>query len=121
MEKQNYICSRCNENFNIKREYDLHLLTEPCDIKLFIDKTKYTSFNQVPYFSELYSFKQRASGKNIKKIKTENENNEKVFPCVLCDMVFSRIDSLNRHVKNHCKIKKELKATQINNFFLVVD
>lgn len=108
-----YNCSKCNEEFNDKKEYEMHEKLEPCVIRLYVDKGYYEVFEEVPYFSEPYSFKQNASGDKIQVVKVEE--GEKVYQCKFCDNVFSRVDSLSRHTKKFCKIKKELEALKEKN------
>lgn len=111
-------CHFCNEEFNKKNEYEEHIKLEPCVIRLYIDKEYYDEFEKVPYFSELYSFKQNASGDNIQiiaKPEKEGDKEQRIFQCKFCDGTFSRIDSLSRHTKKFCKVKKEIEALKVNN------
>ena len=81
-----YKCDKCEEIFTIKKEYEEHMKLEPCVIRMYVDKGDYETFEEVPYFSELYSFKQNASGDNIQRVKQE-ENGEKIYQCKFCEMM----------------------------------
>jgi hypothetical protein len=44
-----------------------------------------------------------------------HHNNKKLFNCKYCNKDYSRIDSLNRHIKNICKKKTELDKIKSEN------
>jgi uncharacterized C2H2 Zn-finger protein len=104
-------CNKCKEIFAIKKEYDEHVKLEECVIYMYIDKDKYKVFEKVPYFSKLYSFKQNMSGDNIEVFVQK----DKIYQCKFCDGIFSRVDSLSRHTKKFCKVKKELEDLKEKN------
>jgi hypothetical protein len=99
-------CERCGYETNLKKNFERHLSrVRVCkaiksDITIYdvIDnyhdsqKSLSTNFHQFPPIST--NFHQNPP------ISTE-------FKCEYCDLVFSRIDSLNRHIENRCKIKKQ--------------
>jgi len=112
-----YNCAKCNEEFDNKADCDIHEKIKACMIMLYVDKEYFEEFEEVPYFSELYSYKQNASSEKIQVI--EAKDGEKIYKCKFCDNVFSRVDSLSRHTKKFCNIKKELEALKANNQHLV--
>ena len=123
-------CPKCDEEFKKKSEYEEHMKLEPCVIRLFINKAHYDTYEKVPEFlSEHVNFKKMILGNSYQKQTVVHEEDEegkegkegkdgkehKVFKCKICDNIFSRADSLSRHVKKFCKIKKELDPLKATN------
>ena len=55
----------------------------------------------IPKFDHFF-FKENDIEKN-----SDYKQNNKKFKCLFCEKSFSRIDSLNRHIKNSCKVKRK--------------
>jgi len=81
-----YKCNECNKIFNKKYNYDIHI------------NRKYPCFTDI-----------QIEPKNIQK-EVENiqkEPDKEIIQCNYCRKAFTLQNSLNRHLKDRCKIKKE--------------
>jgi hypothetical protein len=77
-----YKCNLCSKIFKQKSHYDAHVL-----------KKKKSCVN--PNFNM-----------DIKNFVNDNKNDKKKFKCYYCDKLYSRTDSLLRHVDKFCKNKE---------------
>jgi uncharacterized C2H2 Zn-finger protein len=79
----NYKCERCLKEFGLKSDYTRHLNKKfPCKISP-------QNSTKIPQKSTQM------------ECVTDNE-----LKCNYCEKVFSRSDSLNRHISGYCKVKK---------------
>lgn len=124
---KNNKCSNCNEEFENKAFYDEHVKYKACVLRLFINKEHYQQYDKIPsYLSTHCSFKRMIGGTLIHNLTHTQQNPDeskelRIFKCKYCDNVFSRIDSLGRHNKKFCKVKKELDILKIKNQHLEDD
>jgi hypothetical protein len=136
---QYYKCPKCEEEFMEKSKYNEHIKLEPCVIRMYIDKYNYDEYEKIPpFFSEHVNFKKMLVGNNHQyrplsenseeehyqkedneQIDTEPKIETKIYQCKLCDNTFSRVDSMSRHTKKFCKVKKELEALKERNPHLI--
>jgi uncharacterized C2H2 Zn-finger protein len=80
-----YICNTCKKVYKHKSDYTKHLNKKiPC-------KENPPNIRQNP--------------PNIRQNPPKKE--EKRIMCMYCDKTFTRSDSLNKHVKDRCKVKKQ--------------
>lgn len=93
-----YECKKCNKHFKKKCHFETHLHKKfPCDkIKKMLDPSENVSENINS--QELIKISQ----KNMDEFIDENK-------CLYCDKIFTRKDSLIRHVNNGCKKMKKIK------------
>ena len=86
-----YKCNKCCRTFNKKSNYNYHLKRKiPCQNIII---------QNIPQISTLSSTQNSA-------ILAEQEEDTS-HKCNYCNKTFSRSDSLNRHITNYCKIKKQ--------------
>jgi hypothetical protein len=92
----NYTCLICNKQFNRKSNYEYHIerkknICNPLNNILFQEHTN-TAQNHT----------------NNTQNHTNNVQNNKIMNnnCIYCGLILSRKDSINRHIKNYCKVKK---------------
>ena len=106
-----YKCSKCGKIFSQKSNYDYHINRKrPCKI----NSGNSTKFHKIPQklieHAQESIENQQNSTKNPQK-STEIVNSENkvitVLKCNYCQKTFARSDSLNRHLLNSCKVKKE--------------
>ncbi len=120
----NYTCPRCNFNTHIKTKYMIHLRRKNICENINSDDNlvnEYIKFNITEKLSNSDSAKippKTAKIKNVPpksaKIRQKYEDDcedesDNLFECEYCEKVFTRKDSLIKHKKNRCKIKKEIE------------
>jgi uncharacterized C2H2 Zn-finger protein len=102
-----YKCNRCNKLFKLKGDYNRHISRKfPCksdnktldsvDETAKIEPQKSTKMEKNPH-------KNTENVKNLVDEELEDDESKKV--CNHCKKVFSREDSLRRHITKHCKVK----------------
>jgi hypothetical protein len=90
-----YICPDCNKEFNRKSNYDFHTLNRknPCNKSNFTVVPKPTKVTEEP--------------ENIVDLLLKNvEPSNNSCACVYCDKIFTRMDSLKKHLNGRCKTKE---------------
>ena len=90
----NFICPKCNKEFNKKSNYVDHTENKkkPCDKSDLLVPPK--SSNPPPISSDFIDIL-------IKEPEANNNN----CVCTYCDKMFTRIDNLQRHLNGRCKSK----------------
>lgn len=120
---QTYKCQKCEQCFSSKSKYDDHIKFEACILRLYIDKQLYNEYEKIPtFFSEPVSYKKLVIGANHQYkefVPTDENKDQRVFKCKVCDNTFSRADSLSRHRRKFCKIRKELEPLTKTNPHLI--
>lgn len=91
-----YTCLKCNKIFIKKSNYDSHINRKRDCLK----STKITPINTDDNISTT----------EITPINTNNNilSLEIVSSCNYCKKYFSRVDALTRHLKDRCKVKKDM-------------
>ena len=101
-------CIFCNFTTKLKSNFTRHLKTK----KHAINEENYYKENEKEYFSPQNTTKYHTNNTHIpqnttKYHKIPHKNVEisknKKFECEFCNKLFSRIDSLNRHIQKYCK------------------
>ena len=101
-------CKFCNFTTKLKSNFTRHLKTK----KHAINEENYYKKNEKEYFSPQNTTKYHTNTTHIpqnttKYHKIPHKNVEisknKKFECEFCNKLFSRIDSLNRHIQKYCK------------------
>ena len=130
----NYTCPRCGYNINNITKYQKHLRRKKiCENILSDDNLfdEYIKFNITEKLDNVhFNLKSLNSAENRQKTPKVNQNepgraetsrnepkykdysdesseDEKCYKCKYCKKKFNHSQSLNRHVKNRCKVKKE--------------
>ena len=121
---QKYNCIKCDEEFTDIKKYEIHVKTEPCIVHMYINKYNYDTYDKLPKFiSEHVNFKQMLLGnqnyKSYESNEVKTDEDENIYKCKFCDNVFSRADSLSRHTKKFCKVKKILEPLKKLNLHLI--
>jgi hypothetical protein len=112
-----YICYCCDYSTKIRTHYQRHLATKKHiknahqENEKGTNKSLYTTISpQNTTFLEEKGIKSHIfttkNHTNTTK-KSTNQKYTKNFDCPYCSKSYSRIDSLNRHIKDFCKAKKE--------------
>ena len=108
-----YTCNRCN-NYKTKDKsnYNRHLKRKKPCVKTTKTTKKTTKSNDLgPEKTQNdanltpKNTKNTLNDANLTPKNTKNTTRPHNSTCVYCNKVFSRIDSLNRHIKSRCKIK----------------
>ncbi len=105
----NYTCLNCKKIFNRKSNYDYHISNKkkPCqqDLQEFAGICR-----NLQEFAEIENSAEPETVSNVDKRQN----------CMYCDRSFSSVYTLNRHLDNNCKVKKQqedeiikLKAIQM--------
>ena len=123
----NYTCPRCGYKTHIKTIYERHLSRKKiCENVLSDDNLNelYIKYNITEKLENLKSAKTNRKEPKVNKnepdraetsrnepkyedYSDESSEDEKCYKCEYCKKKFSHSQSLNRHVKNRCKVKKE--------------
>lgn len=97
-----YICKLCNKEFVKKCNFDYHMNKKrPC-INIIIEQPK--KFNTNIPITDMFV------NENVDMFDAQNKQNNE---CVYCNTKFSRLDSLQRHLKDRCKSKKYYNELEI--------
>ena len=84
-------CPKCTKEFSHKCDFTRHINKKNSCIPIHTEP-----YQNVPKNTEIQT--------NVKiKVSTQKDKNIK---CNYCDKLFSQVSSLNRHLKDRCKIKK---------------
>ena len=102
----NYKCKNCGKEFKKKDDFIKHTekKKKPCQInKIILYQYNKDSTENTQNSTE----NTQNSTEVINKSSDELEKNSKdnIF-CIYCKLNFTRKDSLKRHMKNNCKVKK---------------
>ena len=126
----NYTCPRCGYTINIKKKYENHLRRKKmCENKLSDDSliNEYKKYNIKEKLKCLKinqnEPKRAGPSRNEPKYESysdESSEDEKCYKCEYCKKKFSHSQSLNRHIKNRCKVKKE-KDNEIDKMNKMVE
>jgi len=118
----NYTCPRCGFTTNIKTKYTSHLSRKYlCKNKISDDnlQKEYIKYN---INEKITTTKITQNNTNIQNHNTKIPQNTtimtQIYECHYCNKVYSRIDSLNRHLKS-CKEKKKDEEDKKNLVNLV--
>jgi len=102
----NYICSKCNKNFNKKSNFNMHTLNKkkPCNI-INLDKT-FIEPQIETLIEPLIEPQILKSITDENPLVNENHLTDNNFVCPYCNKIFTRNDNLQRHLNIRCKNKK---------------
>ncbi len=89
-----YTCPTCKKEFNKKDSYVKHTEKRKNPCKPNISKL------------DIVSTQNHTKTAQITKFITDNNNNIQNKSCLYCDLVFTRKDTLKRHIDKFCKVKK---------------
>ena len=109
-----YICKRCGYETSRKLNFKRHINRKnPCE-----EKIQQPVFEESEEESDHDEYRQKPpNSAKIEKITAKNRqippNSAKKFECEYCEKQFTRNDSLNKHLKNRCKIKKEYEESEL--------
>ena len=110
-----HTCPDCNRQFNKKSHYDYHIENKkkPCKpienpITQILSKVPQNESKNPQFLNE--KSKKINIINNIGDLVNKNDDydnnlNNNINACRYCDKIFSRIDNLNRHLKDYCKSK----------------
>lgn len=96
-----YNCECCNFSSKLKTNYTRHLSTK----KHLRNINKFDQ-NQKKGIIGSYEFPPKPSeipSKTLQNPPKTSEIAEKKYPCQYCNKIFSRLDNLQRHIKERCK------------------
>ncbi len=100
----NYICNKCNKNFNKKSNYLVHINKKfACDEnnKIIVEAQKN---NLNPQNIEINTHKNQ--NKPFEKFNLCDDENNINLCCNYCGVQYNRKDNLKRHIDKFCKVKK---------------
>jgi hypothetical protein len=116
----NHICQTCNKEFNRKSNYDYHINNKkkPCKVKHINTPPTNTSnppilieiVQNTPTLIETLQVPPKYKENSTKLV----DNKKKELKCKHCLKIFSRTDSLERHLNGRCKIIKLQKQENKN-------
>lgn len=89
-----YKCEKCDKLFSDKQDYNRH------------KNRKYPCSKEQKTSNSILLQENHSNPTQIHQPDVNDQTIQKNFFCKFCKEVFSRIDSLKRHVNNYCKIKK---------------
>jgi uncharacterized C2H2 Zn-finger protein len=98
-----HVCERCGKVFNKTCNYKRHLIrTRLCE-----EKTQTPQINDFKTSNNTLKSADNTihTSKNINFAHLTPTN--KIIQCIYCNKVFSRSDTLNRHIKSTCKILQQ--------------
>jgi uncharacterized C2H2 Zn-finger protein len=105
-----YTCNNCNKSFTHKGHYIKHINRKyPC---LISSTQKPQNTTQIPQNTTQLP-------QNTTQIININEKSK--LPCIYCNKLFSRKDSLARHIASFCKTKKQNDANKEKLLIMLAD
>ena len=102
----NYKCNICNREFNKKNHLDNHMnkKKKPCVSITKIEPPESANNFNALIKDDIFTKNDILTKENILiKEPLVNTNN---YICVHCDKIFTRLDSLKKHVNGRCKLQK---------------
>ena len=106
----NYICPKCNKEFNKKSHYIEHTENKkkPCDKSDFLVPPKSAKIIDIIIKED---------------ILTKKSNQSNSCTCTYCNKAFTRIDSLKKHLNGRCKSKENYNELENlkDNMKLIID
>jgi len=113
-----YECCRCHKKFDRKSNYETHLKKKkPCVCFDNIVEQKDDNENNQNNQNE----EQKDELNNVSNVGIQNEDKKQIFKCNNCDESFVQISSLNRHVKNRCKVVKQITLNNQEIYYLLLN
>ena len=110
-----YNCCRCGYKTYQKQDFKRHLLRKNiCKPKL-IDIDEITFYqNYVDDFPQVAS-KIKVTAQKRTNNAQKRTNNIKIHKCDYCGNIFTRKDTVTRHINKYCKVKKQLDEDKLKD------
>lgn len=109
----NYICDKCDKKYTDKAQYSRHINRKYSCGKLktpnFSSTQTHTTYTQLHTNPHNQKNAEDDEINNNQKYESDEDNiNENCIFCKYCNKNFSRNDSLKRHIKSYCNVKKDI-------------
>ncbi len=103
----NYTCLICLKEFHKKYNFEKHTLNKKNPCKPIIVKLDMVSTQNHTITAQKHTIIATNNEKlDNNFLNNENKNNIQSKSCLYCGMVFTRKDTVKRHVDKFCKVKK---------------